>query len=87
MSEEKTVVWITKNARTTGIQAVEAEIYDSRMVSYASNGFTLYAHGNNWHRTPEKAIAKAEEMRAAKLASLKKSIAKIKALKFTATDA
>lgn len=36
-----------------------------------------------WHRTREGAVAKAEEMRVARIASLEKQIAKLRKLRFT----
>jgi hypothetical protein len=43
-----------------------------------------YAHGEGrqWHRTQESALARAESMRKAKIASLRKSIARLEALSF-----
>ena len=48
------------------------------------DGDTNTAHGKDWHRTPEQALARAEEMRLAKIESLKKSIKKLEGLKFIA---
>lgn len=46
--------------------------------------FPIYYHGegNDWHRTKESAIAKAEEMRKKKIASLKKQIEKLEKMEF-----
>lgn len=53
------------------------------MIAYGNRGsFTLYAFGNEWHRTPEAALARAEDMRAKKIASLRKSIAKLESIVF-----
>ena len=41
------------------------------------------AHGNDWHRTEADAVARAEQMRVKKIASLEKQIAKLKKLSFT----
>ena len=48
--------------------------------------FDNYLHGNDWHTTPEAAIARAEEMRTKKIASLKKQIAKLEAMTFSAEE-
>ncbi len=85
--------WVTKYALTQGIIEVEAEEppekspdmlvvrpgADSEMFSFS---FTQYLHGSEWHRTREDAVKEAESMRVKKIASLEKSILKIKKLKF-----
>lgn len=87
MSDERFKAWITTRALTSGIKCVEAKVSKTnpRMITYGSIGFAC-SEGNDWHRTPEGAIARAEEMRKAKIASLKKSIAKLERLTFTAPD-
>lgn len=79
--------WITKNALTSGIECVKARVSKTRpcMIIYGPYGFA-YREGTDWHRTPEGALARAEEMRKAKIASLKKSIARLERLTFTAPD-
>ena len=42
----------------------------------------LTAHGKDWHRTPEAAIARAEEMRAAKIAAMRKHLTKLERMVF-----
>lgn len=80
-------VWITKYALTAGIceRDVRELAEDGRHVFVsedgALNGWAMY-HGNDWHETREDAVACAEEMRTAKIASLKKSIAKLEKLTF-----
>ena len=83
-------VWISKSALSTGIR--EADVEPSGiilgMVVEIGKGYGSYFHGegNEWHRSRESAVAKAEEMRAAKIASLKKQIAKLEKLTFAAAD-
>lgn len=82
-------VWITKYALTQGI--IEKEVYDDCLktdpsgnkISVKLNGFITYFHGlgNEWHKTKESAIAKAEEMRQKKIASLKNQIEKLEKMK------
>ena len=77
--------YITKYALTEGILQMEVE-QDERfpnMVCYREN-YTRYIHGegHNWHRTIESARDRAEVMRAKKIASIKKQIAKLESLKF-----
>lgn len=82
--------FITKYALTTGIFEVSESQFDNRgegMLSgrQSSSHVTEFFHGEGkeWHRTKELAIARAEELRKAKIASLKKTLAKIEALDFT----
>ena len=88
MKRETFTAWITKYALTDGIEVVEAELcsdISGTMISYsASTSIRLHAHGNDWHRTPEAALKRAEEMRIAKLALLKKNMAKIERMTFVA---
>ena len=79
-------VWITKYALTAGIQEREAEIDESdgtaavKQERYHADYY--HGEGRDWHRTLEGAIARAEEMRATKIASLRKSIVKMEKLRF-----
>lgn len=79
--------WVTKYALTQGIFKVEGTI-DPRVsetmltVPGSANTFPQYFHGNEWHRTLELAIARAEEMRRAKIKSLEKQLTKVKKIAF-----
>ncbi|MGK9167913.1 hypothetical protein KXR53_16520 [Inquilinus limosus] len=79
-------VWITKYALSAGIQEVEGELSGAPadMIVVQSQMGTVYYHGEgrDWHRTREEAVARAEEMRKKRVASLKKQITKLKKLKF-----
>lgn len=77
-------VWITKYALTSGIFEVDAETCTSPslMVVRKPGELTAYFHANDWHKSKEDAIARAEEMRAKKIASLRKIIAKLEAMSF-----
>lgn len=80
-------VYITKYALTTGIQIKQAErpsTADDSMIVVRVGGYSSYYHGNgrDWHRSSESAIKRAEEMRRKKIASLKKALAKLEAMKF-----
>jgi len=76
-------VWVTKYALTKGILEVEVDspVEDERMVR-ASGGWTTYYHKPDWHMTKAEAVARAEEMRTKKLASLRKQAAKLEKLRF-----
>ena len=72
-------VWITKYALTSGITEHDSESFWCDMVKY---GAMYYAHGKYWHGSYIGALMRAEEMRIAKRASLKKSIARLEAMRF-----
>ena len=89
MSNEVITAWVTKYALTTGVEELSAEVPkseysnpDGKMIKVMNTKYSIYYHGKDWHRTPEAALARAEEMRIAKLASLRKKIAKLEAMKF-----
>lgn len=77
-------VWITKYALTTGIFEMTAEITEHGSAYDMHSSFPTYYHGEGkeWHKTKESAIARAEEMRQKKIASLKKQIEKLEGIKF-----
>lgn len=90
MEREIFKAWVTKYALTEGIEFVEAELcanISETMISYGSNGYSAqHAHAKDWHRTPEAALARAEEMRKAKIYSVKKRLAKLENMKFEAPN-
>lgn len=74
-------VWISKYALTKGIYEAEVEgCFDisPRMIKIGH----WYFHGDDWHHSRELAMAKAEEMRVAKIKSLQKSLKKFEAMRF-----
>ncbi len=82
------VFWISKYALSGGITRIECEeptAEHPNMLCDKSSGYRNYYHdeGRDWHRTPEAASARAETMRVAKIASLKKQIAKVEKLTFS----
>ena len=88
---ERIKVWVTRYALTDGIWIGEADIYaeSPNMIGFYREKpiGLLYVFGNDWHRTEEAAIRRAEEMRTRKIASLRKQIAKLEALKFAPDNA
>jgi hypothetical protein len=79
-------VWSTKYCLTTGIVAhevTESEVSDG-LVSYKDRGYTQYLHdeGRNWHRTREAASAHATTVLLKKIASVKKQLRRLEAMKF-----
>lgn len=78
-------VWITRYALSHGIfDKVVEECGAAGMVRVVGSSPPIYYHGEDrdWHRTREGAIAKAEDTRRRKLATLKKQIAAIERLDF-----
>lgn len=86
MQNEKIKAWVLVNIFDHGeIIEVDAEVHPGgELIWYKLEGgrSEFYSRGNNWHRTPEAAIACAEERRAAKIASLERQIERLKKLEF-----
>ena len=78
--------WISKYALTKGVFQIDArETQQSSMIADVTNGRSgIYYHreGRDWHRTEEMALAKAEAMRRARIASLKKQVRKLEDSRF-----
>ena len=89
MEGEKIKAWLTKHALTSGIEVVDAEVFeDGQRISYKKpRCFLEFAHGKDWHRTPAEALARAEEMRKARIASLRRRIAVLESMTFEAPEA
>ena len=82
-------VWVTKYALTQGIFEEEVTFGSGTtemVVTNHDNGCGNYYHGKGreWHETKASAVAKADEMRKAKIASMKKKIMKLEKLNFEA---
>ena len=78
--------FVTKYALTSGIirNRLSPTAVDGLVVDASSRYHIAYhGEGKEWHRTWESAVARAEEMCKAKLASMRRSMAKIEALTFT----
>ncbi len=91
MEYERIRAWVTRYALSDGVYMVEGDVChgtSSGMLKWINRwGGIETVHGKDWHRTPESALARAEEMRLAKIESLKKSIKKMEGLKFIAPTA
>lgn len=86
-------IWATKYALSDGISCHQADLdedgfaYVKRSDRWGNEHTNYYyGEGKDWHRTPEAALARAEEMRTAKIASLEKQIAKLRKLTFTVPE-
>jgi hypothetical protein len=80
-------VWITKYALTQGIFEIDATVctkINKDMIEEVGAGYPTMYHreGEEWHRTKESAIKRAEEMKQAKIKSVKKQLNKLENLKF-----
>lgn len=80
-------VWITKYALTKGMSEVDLDKVVGAHINgenlyYRVNGFPIGYIKGEWHTEKSNAIAKAEEMRTKKIASLKKQIEKLENLNF-----
>lgn len=86
--DQKITAYITKYALSNGkILKIEARLcgdVSNTMIAYRTEGSTYdqFAHDTDWHSTLPEAIAKANEMRVKKIASLKKQIAKLDKMTF-----
>ena len=79
-------VWVTKYAMSgKGVIPCEDARY-SQVETMVVVGERFFLHKPDWHTTPEAAIARAEEMRTKKIASLKKQVAKLEAMTFSAEE-
>lgn len=77
-------VWVTVYALTTGIMERVIDPVGGGVAKDMEAPVPTYYHiqGRDWHRTREGAVARAEQMRLKKIASLRKQIAKLEALRF-----
>lgn len=73
--------WVTKYALTAGIERKPLRIADSGY-AYSLERFHVQYGPTEWHQLREQAVAKAEDMRRKKIASLRKQIAKLEGLSF-----
>lgn len=76
-------IWNSKYALTEGLIEQEGEEVGDSMVKIGSLQY-LHGEGKEWHRTRESAAARAEVMRKAKIASVRKQLARLEALRFDA---
>ena len=78
--------YVTKHALTYGIVRIEAEDrfdISPDMIGDAGRKWgSFHGEGKEWHRTPESALARAEKMRASKIASLKAQIGRLQKRQF-----
>lgn len=84
--------WITKYALTRGVYKLEVEQaadgQDGKYV-YGRDRYSqqFVGEGKEWHRTPEAALQRADDMRKEKIASLRKQIKKLEGIVFETDEA
>lgn len=88
MKSDVFTAWITRYALSAGIRKIQAREteHPGMIEEVGGNNIMPYYHGegNDWHRTPEAALKRAEAMRDAKIKSHQASISKLQKLKFNA---
>jgi hypothetical protein len=86
VSTKKIKAWVTKYALTSGILVVEAEHCTDSDPGMIAFGEMNYAHGDDWHRSLEAALSRAEVMRRKKLAALRKQVTRLETLKIKVVE-
>lgn len=78
------IVFTSKYALTTGIEeiVVEKTGIGEMVREPGSLGRYFHTEGKDWHRTRESAVKRAEDMRARKIASVKKQLAILEKMEF-----
>jgi hypothetical protein len=73
--------YVTKYALSKGILEIDGEVFaDGKGMKWGS--YFNSAYGNDWHKTLVEAKQRANEMRLAKIESLKKQIVKLEKMTF-----
>jgi hypothetical protein len=81
---EQFKAWISQDALSDGVYEIDARECLDNISSIMRLGgwYPEYFHGDDWHRTRESAVAKAEEMREETIKSLQEEIERLKKVKF-----
>ena len=74
------IVYVTKYALTRGI--FESEVSRAHCPTMVITRQEIYWHKPDWHFTLGEAIDQAELMKQRKIASIRRQLAKVKALQF-----
>lgn len=82
MNEPTTTVWVTKYALTKGIYTEDAVVAKGGRSAWMPKKCRSF-WGSEFHLTRAAAVARAQEMRTKKIASLRKQIAKLEAMDFS----
>ena len=83
--EETITAWVTKYALTEGVVKVLGKVNSeySKMLNF---GWSFYANNQEWFRCEQDALDRAATMRANKIKSLEKQLAKMRVLKIQVVD-
>lgn len=77
------IAYITKYALTQGIEKIEAEERLKGLIRDNAQYQSYYrGEGREWHRDYPSALKRAEAMKAKRITSLKKQIAKLEKMEF-----
>ncbi len=80
------VVYVTKYALTQGIlvchNATHCRNVSEKMIEARLGQYKSYFHRPDWHTTEAEALARAEEMRRAKIKSIQKQQLKMEKMQF-----
>lgn len=75
-------VYVTKLAFTSGVKMIpEATICENvslKMIEYKESGYTFYVHKPYWHITRQEAEDQVQKMLDRRIASIQKSMDKLK---------
>jgi len=82
MTTNTTKVWVSKWALGKGIEECDADVSHG----YASFNYSHFRMGIDAHLTLSDAIDAAEKARIKKIASLRKQLVKLEALRFTGVN-
>lgn len=74
-------VFVTKYALTKGILEIEGRVSESFPTMFIASRTQTF-HGKDWHRMHTSALIRADQMRMAKIESLKQSIVKLQKMSF-----
>lgn len=83
-----TTIYVTARALTMGIERVKAhnDALPNGSIRVGEGAYMRWISRGGWHRSRNKAVACAEEMRKNRIASLRKYIARLEAMTFEEKD-
>lgn len=76
MKKERATVWVTKYALTDGLELADGELHHFESGRSCFLYKSRWCTPNQWHKTKEEAIARAEEMRKKKNCIAEKTVRK-----------
>jgi hypothetical protein len=76
------IAWVTRHALTTGIEFVEGDRHGAGGFLYKHGECVRYLRSGEWYESEREAVDRAEQLRAWKISSLKKKIARLEKMEF-----